>query len=415
MNPTYGDSAEAYRHEVQAFLVEHLPAGWAGLHALPHAQRRDWVENFWRPLLVRSGMFAVGWPAEYGGGGLTPLEQVVLAEEFARVEVPIQGYNDQLSVNLLGPTLIRHGREDQKKHFLPKIISGEHVWAQGYSEPGAGSDLASLQTRAVRDGDDWVITGQKVWTSRAHEANWCFVLCRTDPQAPKRRGISFLLVPLDQPGVEVRQIRQLTGESLFNEVFFDGARTAAQNIIGEVNGGWLIANSLLGVERGGRSTVVALGFRHQLDAVARLAREHSRSAEPLVRQQLAQAYVDTEIQRYLAMKSLTRFLAGQAPGSEGSVFKLAWSEHHQRVTELAMDVLGMAALAPPGEFTDEHLGAFEGAEMSSAAAVRTFLGARACTIYAGSSEIQRNILGERVLGLPREPQAVAPQGDRRVL
>jgi alkylation response protein AidB-like acyl-CoA dehydrogenase len=364
-------------------------------------------------------MFAVGWPAEYGGGGLSPLEQVVLVEEFARAEAPIQGYNDQLSVNLLGPTLIRHGREDQKKHFLPRIISGEDVWAQGYSEPGAGSDLASLRTRAVRDGDAWVITGQKVWTSRAHEANWCFVLCRTNQQAPKRRGISFLLVPLDQPGVEVRQIRQLTGESLFNEVFFDGARTAAQNIVGEVDGGWQIANSLLGVERGSRGTAVALGFRQQTDAVARLAREQGRSADALVRQRLAQAYVDTEIQRYLAMKALTGFLAGRAPGPEGSIFKLAWSEHHQRVTELAMDVLGMAALAPPGEYTDEHLGAFEGAEMSPAAAVRTFLGARAGTIYAGSSEIQRNILGERVLGLPRDPQPVpppaSPQGDRRVL
>jgi alkylation response protein AidB-like acyl-CoA dehydrogenase len=411
MNPSYSASAEQYREQVRAFLTEHLPAGWTGVHALPHAERRAWVDGYWRPLLVGSGMFAVGWPADYGGGGLTPLEQVILAEEFARVEVPIQGYNDLLSVNLLGPTLIRWGREDQKQYFLPRIISGEHIWAQGYSEPGAGSDLASLQTRAVRDGDDWVITGQKVWTSRAHEANWCFVLARTDPTAARRRGISFLLVPLDQPGVDVRPIRQITGESLFNEVFFDGARTASQNIIGEVNGGWQIATSLLGVERGGRATVAAIGFRQELDAIVRLTRQCGRAADPLVRQRLAQAYVDVEIQRFLAMKTLTAFLAGRDPGAESSIFKLAWSEYHQGITEFALDVLGMQAVAPVGEYTDEHLGAFDGADMSPAAAVRTFLGARAGTIYAGSSEIQRNILGERVLHLPREPQPAAPRSD----
>jgi alkylation response protein AidB-like acyl-CoA dehydrogenase len=405
LDPTYSEAAEAYRAKIKAFLAEQLPPDWRGVQALPHAQRRAWVDDHWRPMLVKNGFFAVGWPAEYGGGGLTPLEQVILAEEFARHEVPVQGYNDQLSVNLLGPTLIRWGREDQKKYFLPRIISGEHVWAQGYSEPGAGSDLAGLQTRAVSDGDDWVITGQKVWTSRAHEANWCFVLARTDPSAPKHRGISFLLVPMDQPGVEVRRIRQMTGESLFSEVFFDGARTPQENIIGEVNGGWLVANSLLGVERGGRATVAALGFRQELDAILSLTRERGQTGDAVVRQRLAQGHIEVEILGYLAMKTLTSFLAGTAPGAEASIFKLAWSELHQDLTDLSMDVLGMAGIAPDDEYTDEHLGAFEGAELSPAAAVRTFLGARAGTIYAGSSEIQRNIIGERVLNLPREPQA----------
>jgi alkylation response protein AidB-like acyl-CoA dehydrogenase len=403
MDPVYSPDAEAYRTRVRAFLAEHLPAGWKGMSALPHADRRTWVEEYWRPVLVGNGMFAVAWPAEYGGGGLTQLEQVVLAEEFARADVPIQGYNDQLSVGLLGPTLIRWGRPDQKEYFLPRIISGEHVWAQGYSEPGAGSDLAGLQTRAELVGDEWVVTGQKVWTSRAHEANWCFALVRTNPSAPKHRGISFLLVPLEQPGVEVRPIRQMTGESLFNEVFFDGARTARHNIVGEVDAGWTVANSLLGVERGGRATVTALGFRRELEAITELVRGSGRAGDPLVRQALAQAHVQVEIIRLLAMRLLTGFLSGTAPGPEASVFKLVWSEYHQQVTDLAVDVLGMRAAAPDGTYTDEHLGAFDGYEMSPAAAVRTFLGARAGTIYAGSSEIQRNILAERLLGLPREP------------
>jgi alkylation response protein AidB-like acyl-CoA dehydrogenase len=403
MRPIHTKAAEEYRAHVREFLEAHLPSGWQGISALPHPERVRWVEEYWRPILVENGMFAVSWPAEYGGGGLTPLEQVIVVEEFAGADVPVQGYNDQLSVGLLGPTLIRWGRPDQKAYFLPKIISGEHVWAQGYSEPGAGSDLAGLKTRAELVGGEWVISGQKVWTSRAHEANWCFVLVRTDSDAPKHKGISFLLVPLDQPGVEVRRIKQMTGESLFNEVFFDAARTAKENILGEVNAGWTVANSLLGVERGGRAAATALGFRRELDAIVKLIRERGKDSDPLVRQGIARAYTEVEIIRLLSLKALTSVVSGGTPGPEASIFKLFWSEYHREVTSLVVEALGMAAVAPGESYTDEHLGAFDGYNMSPAAAVRTFLGARAGTIYAGSSEIQRNILSERVLGLPREP------------
>jgi hypothetical protein len=403
MDPTYSAEAEQYREKVRAFLAEHLPPGWRGVSALPAAQRAEWQSD-WRQTLADAGMLAVAWPREFGGAGLSPLEQVVLAEEFARADAPQTFGNDGFGMGMVGPTIIVWGSDEQKQHYLPRIISGEDRWCQGYSEPNAGSDLANLATRAVLDGDEWVINGQKIWTSLAQSANWIFLLARTNPSAPKHKGITFLLVPMDQPGIEVRPIREMTGEALFNEVFFTDARAPRTNVVGTIDEGWTVANTLLGFERGGRATVLPIAYRRELDRIVELAREHHRADDPLVRQGLAWAYARVEIMRYLGMRALTSALAGQRPGPESSIIKLFWSEYHKVVTNLALDILGAEALAPSGR-AERAFGAFEGATMSPASALRQFLGARAGTIYAGTSQVQRNILGERVLGLPKEPRA----------
>ncbi len=403
MQPTYSDEAQAYRKEVRAFLDANLPAGWTGVSALPEDERRSWLAG-WQETLAANGFRAVMWPKEYGGGGLSPLEQVVLSEEFAKSDAPLQFGNDGFGIGMVGPTIIVWGTDEQKRRFLPRIISGEDRWCQGYSEPDAGSDLANLGTRAVLDGEEWVINGQKVWTSSAHTANWIFVLARTAPEEPKHKGITFLLVPMDQPGVEVRPIKELTGHALFNETFFSDARTPKDHVVGEVNQGWTVANTLLGFERGGRATVLSIAYRRELDAIIDLARTKGRSADALLRQRLAWAHTQVELLRYLGMRTLTRSLAGEAAGPESSIFKLAWSEYHKQVTELAVDILGPDAMVPVGEGPASAIGVAEG-ELTSALAVGTFLGARAGTIYAGTSQVQRNIIGERALGLPREPRA----------
>jgi alkylation response protein AidB-like acyl-CoA dehydrogenase len=246
VRPTYSAEAEEYRREVRDFLQRHLPEGWVGLWALPR-EDRPIFEKEWRAALGEAGYLAPGWPREYGGGGLSLLEQVVLTEEFIRARVPAPGDIDPAGLNMLGQTILAFGTEEQKKYFLPRTLSGEIRWAQGYSEPEAGSDLASLRTQAVLDGDEWVINGQKIWTSMAHVSNWVFVLCRTDASASKHHGISFLLVPLDQPGIEIRPIINMVGTHDFNEVFFTNARTRADLVVGDVDDGWTVANSLLGV------------------------------------------------------------------------------------------------------------------------------------------------------------------------
>jgi alkylation response protein AidB-like acyl-CoA dehydrogenase len=402
MDATYSAEAEEYREKIRAFLAEHLPSDWSGVGALPEADRGPWTEQ-WRRTLADASLLAVAWPKEYGGGGLSPLEQVVLNEEFAKANVPSQTGNDGFGIGMVGPTIIVWGTDEQKRHFLPRIISNEDKWCQGYSEPDAGSDLANVATRAMLDGDEWVINGQKIWTSSGHTANWIFVLARTDPAAPKHAGISFLLCPMEQPGVEVRPIKEMTGEALFNEVFFTDARTARENVVGDVNNGWTVANTLLGFERGGRSTVLSIGYRSELDSIIELARKKGADQDPLVRQRLAWAHGQVEIMRYLGMQSLTKALAGEQPGPSASIIKLFWSEYHKKVTELSLDILGADALAPSGDMSGSSIQASGGGELTSNQAVRTFLGARPGTIYAGTSQVQRNIIGERVLGLPKEP------------
>jgi hypothetical protein len=260
----------------------------------------------------------------------------------------------------------------------------------------------------VLDGDEWVINGQKIWTSAAQTANWIFVLTRTDPDQPKHKGITFLLVPMRQPGVEVRPIKMMTGGSEFNETFFTDARTAKENVVGQVNGGWAVAMTLLGYERGEAAAAAPIAFRTELDRLLALAKERGRSNDPVIRQRLAAAYARVEVMRYLGLRTLTSFLSGKAPGPEGSIFKVYWSEHHQTVTELAVDILGPEAMTPDGRWPTTSFQTDDpGAPNDSASWVGSFFVARAGTIYAGTSQVQRNILGEMVLGLPKEPNVAA--------
>ena len=407
MDFSWPPEAEAFREKVHAFLSEHLPADWQGIGALEPEETIKFTED-WRKILAGNNYLALSWPVEYGGPGLSDLETVILADEFTRAGVPLGGSNDIFSIQMVGNTLIQWGTEEQKRHFLPRILSGEDKWCQGYSEPNAGSDLANLGCRAVLDGDEWVINGQKIWTTNGHLANWIFVLCRTDPAAAKHRGITFLLCPMDQPGVEVRPIKMLSGESEFNEVFFTDARCPADNVVGGVNNGWAVGMTLLGYERGDSATVLPLLFRAEYDRLVRLARDCGRAGDPVIRQRIAWCFTKVEILRFVGYKVLTGFLHGGVPGPESSIFKLLWSEYHQKVTELAVDILGPAGLVPSGRppstpiYTDDV-----GAPNSTASWAMKLLHARAGTIYAGTSQVQRNIIGEQVLGLPKEPKADA--------
>ena len=404
MDVRYPKEAEVYREKVHAFLAEHLPAGWKGIGALDAAAYVAFVAE-WRRTLHENRYLAVSWPQRYGGAGLSPLEQVVLAEEFAKAGVPGGSGNDVFGIQMVGNTILQWGTEEQKQHFLPRILSGEDVWCQGYSEPNAGSDLGNLGCRGLLDGDEWVLNGQKIWTSAGQYANWIFVLTRTDPEAPKHKGISFLLVPMDQPGVEVRPIKMMSGESEFCETFFTDARTPRENVVGEVNGGWAVAMTLLGYERGESAAVLPIRFEADLDRLLALAKERGRSDDPLIRQRLAWCYSKVQIMKYLGWRALTAWLAGGHPGPEASISKLYWSEFHKVETELAIDIIGLDALVPSGRTPSSAFGVDEvGAPNSTASWTGTFMGARAGTIYAGTSQVQRNIIGEMVLGLPKEPK-----------
>ena len=404
MDVDYPPQAEEFRTKVKAFLGQELPSDWSGMGGLPESEREQFREQ-WRTKLGENSMLAVSWPTEYGGAGLSLVEQVVLAEEFALAGAPMGSENDTFGIGMLGNTLIHVGTEEQKQHYLPKILSGEQRWCQGYSEPDAGSDLAGIRTSAVLDGDEWVINGQKTWTSAGHLADHIFVLARTDPDAPKHRGISFLLVPMDQPGVEVRPIRNLAGYALFNEVFFTDARTGAAEVVGGVNDGWRTAMALLGYERGVTATTDAMRFRADLDRLIALAHERGLTSDTRIRDRLAWCHSRVEIIRFRGMQALTRYLAGKQPGPESAISKIIWSEYAQAYTELAMEILGPEALAPTGQATGGMLQMPEaGTENSPLSWVETFLAARAGTIYAGSSQVQRNIIGEVLLGLPKEPR-----------
>ena len=404
MNPTYSAAAEEYREKVQAFLAEKLPPSWKGIGALTG----DALEHFvteWRATLFSSGYLAPGWPVEFGGGGLSELEQVIIAEEFARAGVPTGGHNDVFSIQMLGNTLLLFGTEEQKRHYLPRLLAGEDTWCQGYSEPNAGSDLSNVGLRAELDGDQWVLNGQKIWTSAGHLADHIFTLARTDPDAPKHKGISFLLVDMRQPGIEVRPIKMLSGESEFNEVFYTDAVVPKENVVGGVNNGWAVAMGLLGFERGAAASIAPIAFEAEFDRLLQLAKDRGVSNDPRVRQKLAWCYSKVQVMRYLGMRTLTKFLAGHHPGPDGAIFKLYWSEYHKIVTELGVDILGMDAMAPTGRKPSSAFSTDDaGAPNDSMSWAMTFLNARAGTIYAGSSQVQRNIIGEMVLGLPKEPK-----------
>ncbi|MFC8274151.1 acyl-CoA dehydrogenase family protein [Streptomyces sp. NPDC057271] len=375
-------SVEEFRTEIRAWLRAHLKGEFAGLKGLggPGREHEAFPERLaWERHLAAHGWTCVGWPTEYGGRGASIEEQLAFHEEYALADAPARV--NHIGEQLLGPTLIDHGTEAQKARFLPPIRAVEELWCQGYSEPDAGSDLAAVRTRAVREGDAWVIDGRKMWTSLAHEAQWCFVVARTEPGSRRHAGLSYLLVPLDQPGVEVRPIVQLTGTSEFNEVCFDGARTAAANVVGAPGDGWRIAMATLGYERGVSTLGQQVGFRRELEGLIALARRNGALADPLIRDRLTLAWAGLQAMRASARR-----------GTDPSTAKLSWSHWHRDLGELAMDVRGAAATVVAAE--PYELDQWQ----------RLFLFSRADTIYAGSSEIQRNLIAERVLGLPKEPR-----------
>jgi alkylation response protein AidB-like acyl-CoA dehydrogenase len=397
MNPTYSADAEAYRQKVQAFLAEKLPSNWGGIGKL----EGEALTNF----VTEAGYLAPGWPVEYGGAGLSHLEQVILAEEFAKAGVPTGGPNDAFGIQMLGNTLLMMGSDEQKAHYLPRILSGEDTWCQGYSEPNAGSDLGNVGLKAQLDGDQWVLNGQKIWTSAGHLADHIFTLARTDPDAPKHKGISFLLVDMRQPGIEVRPIKMISGESEFNEVFYTDATTPKDNVVGGVNDGWRVAMALLGYERGEAAATQPIRFQAEVDRLLMLAKERGVADDPVIRQKLAWAYSKVQIMRYNGMRVLTQFLNGHHPGPDAAIGKLYWSEYHKLVTELAVDIYGAEGMTISGREPSSAFAADDaGAPNTTGSWVNTFLNARAGTIYAGSSQIQRNIIGEMVLGLPKEPR-----------
>ena len=404
MQPTYSADAEAYRQKVQAFLAEKLPGNWGGMGTLEGESLTDFVTE-WRGTLYEAGYLAPGWPVEYGGAGLSALEQVILAEEFAKAGVPTGGPNDVFGIQMLGNTLLMMGTDEQKQHYLPRILSGEDTWCQGYSEPNAGSDLGNVGLKAQLDGDQWILNGQKIWTSAGHLADHIFTLARTDPDAPKHKGISFLLVDMRQPGIEVRPIKMISGESEFNEVFYTDATCPKDDVVGGVNEGWRVAMTLLGYERGEAAATQPIRFQAEVDRLLLLAKERGVADDPVIRQKLAWAYSKVQIMRYSGMRVLTQFLQGHHPGPDAAIGKLYWSEYHKLVTELAVDIYGAEGMTISGREPSSAFAADDaGAPNTTGSWVNTFLNARAGTIYAGSSQIQRNIIGEMVLGLPKEPR-----------
>ncbi|GAA5063554.1 hypothetical protein HNP84_008173 [Thermocatellispora tengchongensis] len=407
MDLDYPPQVAEFRAEVRAVLAEELPDGWAGTGAIATAEETRAFVREWRRTMYRRGLLGVAWPLEYGGRGLTMLHQVALVEELTRAGLPFgEQPADSTGVKMLGNTLLRFGTEEQKRAILPALLSGEQRWCQGFSEPGAGSDLASVTTRARLEGEEWVVDGQKTWTSGAHTATGIFALVRTDPAAPRHRGLSFLLIPLDQPGVDVRPIRHATGGTDFCEVFFDAARTPAGMIVGRPGDGWTVASVLLTFERGEEAATNPIHFRAELDRLFELARRKGRDQDPVIRQWLARARARVEVMRYLGYRILSDVMAGGELGHASSVSKLYWSEYHREVTELALDIQGLDGLALTGKEATRPLRTDDpGADPSSSRSWwNVSLNARAGTIYAGTSEIQRNILAERVLGLPREPR-----------
>jgi len=397
MDLRFSEEDEAFRREARDWLTERLTGDFAIVRGRggPGDEHELFEERVaWERELGAGGWIGIGWPKEYGGRGLSLTQQVIFYEEYARLQGP--GRVGIVGEGLLGPTIIHFGNDEQKRRFLPGILQGTEIWCQGYSEPNAGSDLANVQTRAERDGDEWVITGQKVWTSLAHWADWCFVLCRTDRDAPKHKGLSYLLVPMRQPGIEIRPIVQITGTSEFNEVFFDGARTALDNVVGDVNDGWRVAMGTLAFERGASTLGQQAEFENELRTIIEVARANGKAADPVMRQRLADAWIGLRLLRYNALRALKPLEHGEITPLT-SISKLAWASFHRSLGELAMDVLG-----PYAEIGELEAGERKHGDLSPLQ--RLFLFTRADTIYGGSNQVQRNVIGERALGLPKEPR-----------
>jgi alkylation response protein AidB-like acyl-CoA dehydrogenase len=375
----------AFRAGVREWLEANLTGEFARARGLggPGREHEAFeIRAQWERHLAAAGWTCLDWPVQHGGRGLPLRHQVIFHEEYARADAPVRV--GLIGEGMVGPTLLAFGTDEQRARLLPPIQRGEQLWCQLYSEPNAGSDLAGIATKAVRDGDDYVLTGQKVWTSLAHWSDWGFAIVRTEAGSKRHRGLSYLLVPMREPGIELRPIIQPTGTSEFNEVFFDGARTSVTNLVGSEGDGWKIGMATLGFERGSFTLGQQVGFRRELERVMELARRTGAADDAVIRDRLSRAWIGVEIMRLNALRALS-------PGTVGSIGKLYWSTWHQELGELAMDVLGMTATVvadAPYQLRPEQ---------------SLFLFSRSDTIYAGSSEIQRNIIAERALGLPREP------------
>jgi alkylation response protein AidB-like acyl-CoA dehydrogenase len=386
---------EALRARVRAWLQKNIPADWKkfGLTEVPRPEAYDFLRK-WQKTLFDAGFIGLTWPREYGGQGLTFVEEMILHEEMALQKAP--PVLNILGVGMAGPTIVAYGTEEQKKRYPARILSCEEIWCQGYSEPNSGSDLASLQTRAVKDGDHFVINGQKVWTSLAHVADWMMLLARTDPDAPRHKGITYFLLDMKAPGVTVKPLKQITGDAEFNEVFFDNVRVHESQVLGGVNNGWAVGLTTLMYER------LALGFglqvrlRITLESLVDMARRMEKNGraitkDPVMRQKLAALWIDTEALKYTGARAVTKLLRGELPGPEASTGKMGWVETHQRLQELAMEIQGPYAQLARGSEAAVDRGVWQ----------YSFLRSRANSIEGGTTEIQKNIIGERVLGLPK--------------
>jgi alkylation response protein AidB-like acyl-CoA dehydrogenase len=386
---------QAFRERVRSWLKANTSPEWKTLGSteVPRAEAFQ-IARRWQRSLFDAGFIGITWPREYGGQGLTFMEEMILHEEMALAKAP--GILNILGVGMAGPTIIAYGTEEQKQRYPAKILSCEEIWCQGYSEPNSGSDLAALQTRAVKDGEHYVINGQKVWTSLAHVADWMMLLARTDPAAPKHKGITYFLLDMHTPGVTVKPLKQMTGDAEFNEVFLDNVRIHERQVLGEVNNGWAVGLTTLMYER------LALGFglqvrlRIALESLIEMSRRVEKTGrgvtrDPVLRQKLAQLWIDTEALKYTGARAITRLLRGELPGPEASAGKMGWVETHQRLQELAMEIEG-----PYSQFVKGSDRAVDGGMWQYG-----FLRSRANSIEGGTTEIQKNIIAERVLGLPK--------------
>lgn len=398
-----GPAAQAFRAEIREWLEANKPKELIGVSTDMVTRGRHPGASEWAAKLTEAGYMCVSWPKEYGGRGLTGIEVAVLNEEFARANVPriTRGMGEWL----VGPSIIVWGSEEQKKKFLPRIIDGTDRYCQGFSEPDAGSDLAALKTRGVIDGDEVVITGQKVWTSGATEANMMFCLCRTDPDAPKHAGISYVLLPMfkednSSNGIELRPIKQPHGASHFTETFLTESRAPVANIIGGMNNGWRVTMTTLGNERGGHATTQHVEYTKQFWEAVEMLKENGKSQDPVTRQQLAWAYSHVEIMRFQGLKLLSEVLARKEPGPAASINKMFWSEYAQKFTNHMMNARGAEAML----IEDDSNGTYVADRWTS-----MFFQHRSSTIWGGTAQVQRNIVGERVLGLPKEPDPNKPR------
>ena len=386
---------ETLRQTLRAWLKENAPRDWkpGGASDIPRVEAYQLLRT-WQRKLYDAGFIGLTWPKEYGGRGLTFMEELILQEEMALAKAP--PILNVLGVGMAGPMIFAYGTEAQKKRYPAKILSCEEIWCQGYSEPNAGSDLASLQTRAVKDGEHWVVNGQKVWTSFAQVADYMMLLARTDPSAPRHKGITYFLLDMKLPGITVKPLKQITGDSEFNEVFFDNVRVHESQVLGGVNNGWAVGLTTLMYERLTLGFALQTRLRIALEALIELARRMEKSGrvvtkEPLVRQKLAQLWIDSEGLRFTGARAITKLLRGEMPGPEASAGKMVWVETHQRLQELAMEIEGPYAQLLKGSEWAVEGGAWQ----------HSFLRSRANSIEGGTTEIQKNIIGERVLGLPK--------------